>query len=707
MWISLACCALQLPPASPLSASRSAVEESRPAAAGLAGDAMPERCGDSAAAENEPLQEIVVLGHSESDTDDGAPSASAGSVPVESIVDAPLSRPGAVLENVPGVVVTQHSGAGKANQFFLRGFNLDHGTDFATSVGGVPINAPSHGHGQGYTDLNFVIPELVRSVEYEKGPYFAHGGDFASAGAARVEYARSLESGFALLEGGSYGYGRALVADSLQLDGGRLLYGVELFRDDGPWERPDDYEKVSSLVRFSKGAASTTLEAYSGDWNATDQVPERAVQSGAIGRFGALDESDGGRARRFALSHELDSETAHGASRLTAYAAWTELDLWSNFTYFLDDPTHGDQFLQTDERVALGVDAGTERALDFGGHAHVARAGVQLRNDVIENGLFRTEDRAIFATTREDEIVQSSLGLWTELETRWHSRFRSTLGLRGDVYRFDVDSDDTDNSGVETDAIASPKLGLVFGPFGETEFFANAGFGFHSNDARGVLLHDDPTTATEDDGTAVDPLVETRGAELGVRTRIARAWTTSLAAFVLVSDSEILFVGDAGATEASRPSRRLGLEWTHRVEFDERWEVDVDAALSHARFTDDDAAGDHVPGAIESTVSASVGWHGANGLFAGLHARYFGPRPLVEDDSVRSSESFLVDARLGWRIDETWSVRLDVLNLFDRDVNDIEYFYASQLAGEVSGVDDVHVHPAAPFAVRLGVRASF
>ncbi|MCK6449160.1 MAG: TonB-dependent receptor [Planctomycetes bacterium] len=660
----------------------------------------------SAADSVEALQEVVVVGRSETDAE-AVRAASAGSVPVSRIVDVPLSRPGAVLESVPGVVVTQHSGAGKANQFFLRGFNLDHGTDFATSVGGVPINAPSHGHGQGYTDLNFVIPELVRSVEYEKGPYFAHGGDFASAGAARVEYARSLESGFALLEGGSFGFGRALVADSLPLAGGQLLFGIELFRDDGPWERPDDYEKVSSLVRFSEGGASTTLEAYSGDWNATDQVPERAVQSGLIERFDALDASDGGRARRFALSHELDSETSDGAARLTAYAAWTELDLWSNFTYFLDDPTHGDQFLQTDERLALGVDARAERQIELGGRTHVARAGVQLRNDVIDNGLFRTEQRAVFATTREDEIVQSSLGLWTELETRWSAKFRSTFGLRGDVYRFDVESDDADNSGVETDASASPKLGLVFGPFGATEFFANAGLGFHSNDARGVLLRDDPTTATEDDGTQVDPLVETRGAELGVRTRVADAWTTSLAAFVLESDSEILFVGDAGATEASRPSRRLGVEWTNRVELDERWDVDLDAALSHARFTDDDSAGDHVPGAIESTVSASLGWHGANGLFAGLHARYFGPRPLIEDDSVRSSDSFLVDARLGWRIDETWSVRLDVLNLFDRDVNDIEYFYTSQLAGEASGVDDVHVHPAAPFAVRLGVRASF
>ncbi len=645
-----------------------------------------------------------------------ADSASQGTTGHVDLERRPLLRPGELVETVPGMVITQHSGAGKANQFFLRGFNLDHGTDFLTRWNGIPLNLRSHGHGQGYTDLNFLIPELVERIDYSKGPYDAGNGDFASAGSADIQYFRKLPQSLAVLEGGGDGYARALVADSRRIGSADVLYALETYHNDGPWENPDDYVRLNGIVRASFGdesAGSTfTLQGYDGDWTGTDQVAKRAVDEGLIDRFGTLDPTSGGDTKRFTLAAEMHRIDSKSADRLLAYGYRYSLDLFSNFTYALEDPVNGDQFEQSDDRTVFGLDASHTW---FGGPFDPdgeTTVGIQIQRDDITNGLFRTREREVLSTTREDDIVESSAAIHAENLTQWSDQFRTIAGVRGDLYDFDVSSDDPDNSGSDTASIASPKLSLVFGPWSETELYASGGLGFHSNDARGVTTTDDPSTPEAGDGTPVDPLVRTKGAEIGVRTSSIPGLQSTLSLFVLDIDSELLFIGDAGNTEASRPSRRTGVEWTNFYEPIESLTLDLDASLSHARFRDEAPEGDDIPGAIESAVSAGITYEAESGWFTSLRMRYFGPRPLLEDGSVESSSSTLFNARAGYRINENLAIRLDVLNLFDRKVNDIEYYYSSLLPGEDPGPDDggyndFHFHPAEPFTLRLSFIATF
>lgn len=661
------------------------------------------------------LPEVIIEGRDDSLLEI-ADAANEGQVGARELAARPLLRPAELLETVPGVIVTQHSGSGKANQFFLRGFNLDHGTDLATRVNGIPINLPTHGHGQGYTDLNFVVPELVEAVQYKKGPYFAREGDFASAGSVGLDYFRALPHGIAQLEAGSFDYQRALIADSFDVRGASLLYAFETQHSDGPWVDPDDFDKVNGVLRWSEGdaaeGATYTLLGYHGEWNATDQIAERAVEQGLIGRFDSLDPTDGGDSNRYALSGEWRSGRASTRDLWLAYTYYYDLALYSNFTYFLDDPVNGDQFLQRDQRVVSGLEGSRTWDGQMLGESAETTLGVQLRNDVIDNGLFHTRQRDVLSTTRADEVLQTSAGVYAESKVAWTPTFRTTAGVRGDVFRFDVDSDNDANSGEETDAIASPKLGVVFGPFSDTEIYVNGGLGFHSNDGRGVLTSDDPTTPAPNDGDPVDPLVRTRGAEVGVRTLALEGLQSTLSLWVLDSDSELVFVGDAGNTEASRPSRRFGVEWANFYEATDALTLDLDVSLSRARFRDDDPAGDHVPGSVESVVAAGVTTQSESGWFGALRVRSFGARPLIEDDSVRSDASTLVNAEIGYRESQDWSFRIELLNLFDREVDDIAYYYPSLLPGEApgpddGGYDDVHFHPAEPFAVRFGFSAGF
>jgi hypothetical protein len=637
-------------------------------------------------------------------------AATAGIVSHEEIEQRAFLRPGEILETVPGVIITQHSGAGKANQFFLRGFNLDHGTDLATTFAGIPINLPTHAHGQGYTDLNFVIPELVGEVDYAKGPYFAQEGDFASAGAAHFDYVNALPTSIAQIEGGSFGYGRALFASSPRVGDGRLLYGVEVEHADGPWTHPDDFQKFSGIVRYSDGPSDRpwriTLLGYHATWDSTDQIAQRAVRQGLIGRFGSLDPSDGGNSQRYGIVADWQSVQPDATAKALVYAMYYDLDLFSNFTYFLDDPVHGDQFEQMDRRWIVGAKTSRNWYGLWLSRDMENTVGIQIRNDIIENGLFHTEHRERLSTTRQDEVLESSVGIYGENKTQWFDKFRSVAGIRADVFYFDVDSNLAANSGGRADAIASPKLSLIAGPWNKTEWFLNAGAGYHSNDGRGTETTVDPASNTP--VRPADPLVRTYGAEIGVRTRAITNLEMSIAFWWLDIDSELVFAGDAGTTEASRPSRRYGIEWVNDYN-PTRWlRLDADFAWSQARFRDSDPAGDHIPGSIETVVSAGIAVHDLGPWQATLRLRYFGPRALIEDNSVRSSSSLLLNGRIGYRINQTWSIALEIFNILDAKADDIAYFYTSRLPGEpAAGVDDIHFHPAEPRAFRGVLTARF
>ncbi len=640
-----------------------------------------------------------------------AESANTGIVTQQQLEARTVYRTGELLEATPGLIVSQHSGEGKANQFYLRGFNLDHGTDLRTTIDGMPVNQRSHGHGQGWTDLNFLVPELTTLLEYRKGPYYAAEGDFASAGAVNVRYAERLEQGIASIGIGQNGYRRTLLADSPQSGNGNLLYALELFRNDGPFIQPDDYRRLNGLLRYAEGSAgngfNVTAMAYRGKWNATDQIPLRAVESGRLDRFGTIDTTDGGDASRYSLSGAWRKTTAAGQTQATAYLVRNEMDLYSNFSYFLNDPVNGDQFNQRDKRTTAGVNASHSWPAMLMGKDSENTVGIQLQNDNIGNGLFHTVARRRLATTRADRIAEFSTGIHFENTTRWTDSFRSVAGLRHDFYRFDVDSDNPLNSGKVNDRITSPKLGLIFGPWAKTEYYFNFGTGFHSNDARGTTITVDPATGTTAD--RVPGLVRSKGAEIGVRTEFIPGLQSSLSLYQLDFDSELIFVGDAGTTEAGRPSRRIGIEFNNYYK-PTRWlTIDADLAFARARFRDSDPAGRRIPGALEGVASLALALDNLGPYFGALQLRYFGPRPLIEDNSVRSKSTATINGRIGYKFSKKVRVELEGFNLTNRRHSAIDYYYASRLADEPAGsaTGDIHFHPIESRSFRLTMNMHF
>jgi outer membrane receptor protein involved in Fe transport len=669
-------------------------------------------------------EEIQVTAHYENAVG-SSEAASAGTITHQLVEDRAILRPGEVLELVPGLIITQHSGAGKANQYFLRGFNLDHGTDFLTTLDGVPVNLRTHAHGQGYTDLNFLIPELIQRIEYFKGPYFASKGDFASAGGADIHYLESLPEHLVQLTAGSFLYGRALLAGSPGLGGGKLLYGLELSHDDGPWVRPDDYRRLNGVLRYTVAAGDAKLRltamGYSGLWNSTDQVPLRAVESGQIGRFGNIDPTTGGKTHRFSLSTEYQQNFGSAVLQAVAYGVKYRLNLFSDFTYFLRDPVNGDQFEQSDDRWQLGTSGSLAWTTGIGPIILRSRVGWEARQDRIDPiGLYDTAAQQRLRVVRQDVVRETSGGVFAEGDAILAPWLRAIAGLRYDHYFFDVTSDNPANSGRADAGRLSPKLSAILGPWAKTELFANFGLGFHSNDARGVTTTVDPRSGHP--VPRVTPLVPTRGGEIGVRTEIVPSMQSSLAIWRLDIDSELLFTGDAGTTEPSRASRRWGVEWNTRWR-PVRWLLfDLDVAWSHARFTTPDpdpaVTGDHIPGAIGTALSAGAAIHELGPWSASLYARYFGPRPLVEDDSVRSTASTIFNAYVSYRLTQKARLSLDVFNLFNAQVDDIAYFYRSRLPGEplgapagapgaAAGVEDIHFHPAENRSVRFSAALTF
>ncbi|MET0209196.1 MAG: TonB-dependent receptor, partial [Burkholderiaceae bacterium] len=606
-------------------------------------------------------------------------------------------RPGEMLEAIPGLIVSQHSGEGKANQFYLRGFNLDHGTDLRTTVDGMLVNARTHSHGQGWTDLNFLIPELATGLRYKKGPYDASEGDFASAGAVEVIYADTLERGIASIGFGQNGFRRVLLADSPALAGGHLVYAIEGMHNDGPFVNPDDYRRFNGVLRYSRGDRANgwnvTGMAYDASWNATDQIPKRAVDDGSLDRFASIDPSDGGKARRNSLSGEWRRADDTSSTRVNAYVISSKLDLISNFTYFLDDEVDGDQFAQPDRRVTTALNASHTIATPMFGKAVETTFGAQVQNDTIHNGLLRTLQRQEIGVTRRDHVVETSVGIYAQAMVPWTPIFRTVTGVRADRYRFKVDSDNALNSGRADDTIVSPKLSLILGPFDKTEFYVNAGTGFHSNDARGTTITVDPSSGDPVD--KVSPLVRSKGYEVGARTSFIPGLQTSLSVHRLDLDSELLFVGDAGGTQATRPSRRVGFELANYYKLNDWLTVDADVAYARARFKDEAPEGSRIPGAVEGVASFALAFDHLGPWFGALQYRWFGPRPLLEDDSVRSNSTATFNGRVGYKLTRDLSIELEGFNLTNRKASAIDYYYESRLASEPSGVatSDIHFHP--------------
>jgi Carboxypeptidase regulatory-like domain/TonB dependent receptor/TonB-dependent Receptor Plug Domain len=664
-----------------------------------------------------------------------ADSGTQGTVGATELEDRPILRSGEVLETVPGLIITQHAGGGKANQYFLRGFNLDHGTDFAIFLDGMPLNLPSHAHGEGYSDMNAVIPEFVRRVNFEKGPYYADVGNYGSAGSAHMEFFKTLPQSFFKVEGGMYGYGRAVFGVSHKLGRGSLLYAGEAYHDDGPWTHPDNYYKFNGLLTYSRGGStdglSVTARAYHGRWNSSDQIAENAVP--LVGLFGTLDPTGGGNSQRYSMQSEWHRLHADSATEITAYGFRYDLDLFSNFTYFLTDTTRGDQFEQKDGRWVAGLDAHHTIFSEWGGLKVQNTLGLQVRNDWIRNGLYQSEKRVrvdktdsptgntLPATTQEDRLSDTLAGFFAENRIQWAPKFRSVAALRGDLQHFDVTNRIIPaNSGTATRMLPSPKVSLVFGPWANTEFYAQGGASYHSNDGRGTTQKVEPISGQNPypntPATPIPPLIPTKGGELGVRTQAVSHLQSTVSVWYLHSASELQQSGDTGGTTASRqPSDRYGFEFANYYTPAGHLAFDFDLANSKALFTQldaDDAAPDspggrRVPEAVGLVIASGVTLHDYRGFSSSLRLRYFGPRDLTSDGIYRSKTTALLNGEAGYRIGERWRVSAELLNLLNRSDHDIDYAYQSRIEPSATPAFTDVFHPVEPFQVRIGLRGTF
>jgi hypothetical protein len=743
-----------------------------------------------------------------------AESGTQGTVGATEIQDRPILRSGEVLETVPGLIITQHAGGGKANQYFLRGFNLDHGTDIAIFLDDMPLNLPSHAHGEGYSDMNTVIPEFVKRVNFEKGPYYANVGNFGSAASTHVEFFKTLPQNFFQVEGGSYTYGRAVFGASQKLGRANLLYGGEETYYNGPWKHPDAFNKFNGILTYSQGddadGVSITARAYHGKWNSSDQMPVTALP--LIGFFGALNPTDGGHSQRYSLQGEWHRQGTDSESKISAYTFYYDMNLFSDFTYYLVDYNKGDQFEQQDRRWVGGLDAHHTVFSTWFGRKMSNTVGLQIRSDWINNGLYRTENRVrttktdysatgasffpagsaagptcidnnptiaitspsgaillspttfsttcptLPATTERDNFTDIVGSAYVENKIQWTDKFRSVVALRGDDEKFVVTSlaYPTDivtlpdgatttvnaaNSGSATKFLPSPKASLIFGPWANTEFYLQGGFGFHSNDGRGATQQVEPVSPDnpyhDTLNPKITPLVQTKGGEIGVRTVAVPHLQSTLALWYLRSNSELMQDGDTGGTSASeQSSNRYGLEWANYYTPTEHLAVDFDIADSRAQFTQidpDDAAqsvvngnltvngnpdgtvywqqsgpgGKLVPEAVKVVISSGITLHDYQGFSSSLRLRYFGPRDLTSDGIYRSNETELLNGEIGYRFNKKWRVSAEFLNMLDRRDSDIDYAYTSQVTPTAAPAFTRVFHPAEPFLVRFALGRSF
>lgn len=692
---------------------------------------------DTADVADHPLDTITVVATGVSNM----VAASAGDISQAQMLSQPLLRPAAILENIPGLIVTQHSGEGKANQYFLRAFNLDHGTDLALEVDDMPVNMPTHAHGQGYSDFNFVIPELAGDLHYKKGPYYADEGDFATAGTARVGLVNNLATS-ATLGFGQDGYRRGLLMGATSLFGGTLLAAGEVYHNDGPFDVPDDYNRLNGVVRYFRGDDrdyyTLTAMAYSGKWTSTDQLPQRAISEGLIDRFGSLNPSDGGISSRSSLSFSRVKRTDEDQIQFSAYVIRYKLDLWSTFTFYLKDPVNGDQMLQHDDRVVYGLKASKTWFTSLFGAPTTNVIGLQARIDDIKDvGIFPSFERQPIGIKQNASVMESNAAVYAESSIQWLDYLQTTVGVREDQFDFDVkdkllnpdgtcdiNSDPLGcNTGNKRASIFSPKVGVVLGPFAKTTYFFNFGNGYHSNDARGITRNGQDVLAQ----TQVSPLTKATSAEIGVATKIIPNLETRLDIFLLKLKSELVFSGDAGVTSPSGATTRTGLEWGNTYHINNWLSAELNTAFTRGRFDkdanpDDLGCGDATPAIPCNPTPAIVGRYIPNsptnvtdvgltaqrdfGVFGALRARHFGESPLVEDNTAKSPAYTTVDAQIGYRAPR-WQATVDIFNIANVKWNDIAYYYASRLKNEPSPVADSVVHSGVPRTVRAHFQYQF
>ena len=659
----------------------------------------------SAWAQEDQIEEVVIWGRS-LQLIGTADSASQGVIGYADFSTRPMARVGELVEVVPGMIATQHSGPGKANQYFLRGFNLDHGSDFSTFFDGMPVNMRTHAHAQGYMDLNFIIPEIIERIDFQKGPYFADTGDFSLAGSNSMKTYDVLDEGFTELTLGSRDEIRVVTANSFVFAEGTLLYAIEHQQTNGFYDLEQDVRKLNGLLKYTGDLAGIpsriTLSAYDSDWTSTNQIPQRAVNSGLIDRFGFIDPDLGGESYRYSITGNFELAESWD---LNLYASSYYMSLINNPTYLLNDPINGDEFEQEDERRLFGGALRNETEIELFGVLVRRTLGADARYDnVDELNLFNTLSRRRIGTIREDKAEEFSIGAFGELQFQVTDALRATVGVRYDYYDGEVDAFRAQNSGSDHDSLWQPNIGLAYRLNENIEFYGNYGHGFHSNDVRAAVNTVDPVTGDPTD--SLDVLVEGKGSEIGFRYDTLEGFNLSVAYYTLKMDSELVFVGDAGTTEPGDPSRRDGFEVTSFWEISDQLVFDISGAKSDGHFIGLPSSENAIPDAHDLVYGAGLTYAGGNGWTSSLRVRHFGDTALTEDEVVEKGSSTLLHFGLSYEQDK-WEIGLDILNLLNEEDDDIAYWFESQLPGEAAAVEDIHFHPADPRTVRVLMKYKF
>ena len=618
----------------------------------------------------------------------------------------PSNTPSDVLRLTPGLIIGQHHGGGKADQILFRGFDSDHGTDFAVFIDGIPVNIVSHAHGQGYADLHWLIPETIDRVEIYKGPYFAHLGDFATSGAMNIiTKKRDKDSSFSIV-GGSYNTQRYV--GILSPPEGTFLtpyLAFEVYHNDGPFKSENNYNRYNIFSKFTLFSTPNSNLNFLGTffktaWDASGQIPARAVREGVLGRFGTLDPSEGGKSERQNLSLIYTFADANQSLRVQTWASWYRLQLWSNFTFFARDPVNGDGIEQNDNRFLIGNKVSYRRNYPLWSMPMETLVGFQSRFDHARVGLFNQTNRRRRQTVSNNDIEQTNLGWFVQQEIRPTEWLRAQLGARLDNFWFDVNQKGSATnpiSGEASDSIVNPKVNLIFTPFKDnnlakgTSFFVNFGGGYHSNDARVVV---------QDSKKALPRYL---GGEIGLRSKVLDQIDFTLSYWRAHLESELVFAGDAGTFEPSGRSRREGIESEIRYDILPWLSYDLDFSYTWARFVE---SGGHVPLAPRLTTFSGLTARHESGLQGRFQMRHVGSRYGTEDTHLKTRAYTIFDLLLKyvWRRYEFF---LSFENLANAKWRSAETFFESRLPGEAASVLDSHFTPGDPFTVKAGITVHF
>ena len=680
---------------------------------------------DTTEPETQPITVDVV--QSRIDLLGEATTAGQGTVTKKELDLRPIYRIGQILETVPGLVVTVHSGEGKANQFFIRGFNLDHGTDFATFVDDMPVNEPTHAHGQGYTDIHFLMPELIDGLDYTKGPFFPAIGDFGALGSAHLRMVDEIPNQISV-SAGTLRDDRIFIGGTEHLANGDRVLGAFAFGHlDGPWSPPNDYNSYNGTVRYSHGdqkdGFDLTAMAYHGTGNFITDQPVSAFQEGLISRFGTLDPSDGNFAERYSLSGHYYFSGSDWTVTTSAYAIRSRLTLWNDFTHFLVDPIHGDQEQQDETRTTIGGQTVYDRFDTIAGFQTETQFGVMLRHDNEYIDRRHDEDRIVLPACPDspfggglyvcnaDNVALNDVGVWVNTTTHWSSWFRTVTGLRADYQSGQDQSLVTGFTGSVNQALLQPKGSLIFGPFDKTEFYISAGRGFHSNDLRGVL-GTVPTLGVTNPSQGTPLLTKITSEEIGVRSDIVPHTNLTAAVFRVHFDSFLTYDADNGVDNAGPPANLLGLEVSAQVRPAPWLELNADINFTHSRYDTNDPAAYGLSGLYIPNAPNFIGSFGAivdnlGPWFGGVELRWLGTQPLVEDNSLTTPGYKEVNCNVGYKLTERVKVQLSVFNLFNSNAAAAQYAYQYRVSRTAPIQFGATYHPLEPLSARLTVNVLF